>query len=497
MKLPPPHRIARLYYGPRVVGFGLAFVCSAVLVNQGFLGPAHLAAAVVLFLVYPHVVYLHACFAARKKQAELNHLLLDALLLGAWTAASEFNVGMSFALFVSMALNNAIAGGAKRLAHAVAAFAAAALLLGWLTGFKFQPTASLTVTVLALSGALIYMLLVALLFHQQNLRMLALLKENDSKRLLFETLASAGLASAGAGSLEQLLDTCLEHLQKVIRPGRGIGIVVRDRSRSNVVYWSAFRGFPQGDQKALVAQAQSIDRASGTPPGSHVHAAVDVQWSFIGAPTTQLESLFAICCDELDPAESRAVHIFMQQLATSLDNQALTMRLRELANTDGLTGLANRARLDDCLAEAISRKQRAHGTDFSVIVADIDGLKGLNDSKGHEAGDRLIMATAHLLRSCCRDTDIVVRSGGDEFVVLCPTTTTATAAHLIDRLRSRMRQQSVDILTADGRKETVQLHFSLGCADSSECAPADVVNLADQRMYEDKVAYHRGLGQPA
>lgn len=497
MKLPAPHRIARLYYGPRVVGFGLAFVCSVVLVEQGFLGPVHLVAAVLLFLVYPHVVYLHACFATRKKEAELNHLLLDALLLGAWTAASEFNVGMSFALFVSMALNNAIAGGPRRLAHSMAAFAAGALLLGWLTGFAFQPTASLTVTTLALSGALIYMLIVALLFHQQNLRMLAVLQENDSKRLLFESLASAGLAAAGAGSLELLLDTCLEHLQKVIRPGRGIGILVRDSSRSNVVYWSAFRGFLDDEQKALVSQAQCISRDSTTPSRSRGDAAVSVQWSFIGTPMNKLESLFAICNDELDPAETRAVHIFMQQLLASLENQALTMRLRELANTDGLTGLANRARLDQCLAEAIGRKQRGHGTDFSVIVADINGLKGLNDSKGHEAGDRLIVATARLLRDSCRDTDIVVRSGGDEFVVLCPTTTTATAANLIDRLRSRMRQQSVEILTTDGRKETVQVHFSLGCADSSECAPTDVVKLADQRMYEDKAAYHAGSREPA
>nr|MBA3487305.1 GGDEF domain-containing protein [Lysobacter sp.] len=182
-----------------------------------------------------------------------------------------------------------------------------------------------------------------------------------------------------------------------------------------------------------------------------------------------------------------------QQMAASLENYALTMRLRELANTDGLTGLANRARLDDCLAAAIGRRQRAHGTDFSIIVADINGLKALNDAKGHEAGDRLIMATARLLRSSCRETDIVARSGGDEFVVLCPATTSATAVHLIDRLRNRMRQQTVVTLSADGRQDTAEVNFSLGCADSSECIPSEVMNLADQRMYEDKEAYHRRL----
>ncbi|MBA2237296.1 MAG: diguanylate cyclase, partial [Lysobacter sp.] len=493
MKLPEPHRIARLYYGPRVVGFALAFVCSAVLVAQGSLGPIHLAFAALLFLVYPHVIYLRACFAERKKQAELEHLIVDALLLGAWTAASEFNIGLSFALLASVSLNNTMIGGARRLARAVAAFALGALVAGWLTGFGFRPTASVVVTMLGLLGVLIYMLVVARLFHQQNLRMIALLRENESKRLLFETLASAGLASSGAESLEQLLDTCLEHLQKVLRPGRAIGILVRDRSRTDVVYCSAFRGFAQGDEKSLLDQAQRIDRGSATPHRSRGEVTVDAQWSFIGAPNTQLESLFAIRCDELDPAESRAVDIFLQQLAASLENHALTMRLRELANTDRLTGLANRARLDECLAEAISRKRRVHGTDFSVIVADIDGLKALNDARGHEAGDRLIMATARLLRSSCRETDIVARSGGDEFVVLCPATTTDTAANLIDRLRRRMLQQSVEILSTEGHRETARVYFSLGCADSSECAsPEDVVKLADRRMYEDKVAYHGG-----
>ncbi|MBA3487133.1 MAG: hypothetical protein H0T88_08100, partial [Lysobacter sp.] len=296
MKLPAPHRIARLYYGPRVVGFGLSFVASAVLVSQGFLGPVYLAFAVLLFLIYPHAVYVHACFAAHKKQAELNHLVLDAFLLGAWTAVSEFNVGLSFALLVSVAMNNAMVGGARRLASSVATFAAGALLLGWLTGFGFQPNASFEVTVIGLLGVLIYTLIVALLFHQQNLRMLALLKANEGKRLLFETLASAGLASAGAGSLEEILDICLDHLQRVLRPERGFGVLVRDRSRADVVYCSAFRGLPQSDQKMLVDHAQHIERGSTGLPRNRGRAGLNAQWSFIGTPSTQLESLFAICC---------------------------------------------------------------------------------------------------------------------------------------------------------------------------------------------------------
>jgi len=492
MKLPAPHRIARLFYGPRVVSFGLSFVGSALLVSQGYLSTAFLPFAGLLFLVYPHLVYLHACFAARKKQSELNHLVLDAILLGGWSAVIDFNVGLSFSFLTAVSLNNTMVGGLGRLAASLAAFAGGALLLGAMTGFDFKPAASLSVTVLGLLGMLIYMTVVALLFHRQNQRMLAVLKENESKRLLFEMLAAAGLASAGAGSLEEVLDACLEHLQKVIRPGRGIGLLVRDRGRADVVYCAAFRGFSVDQQPALVASAQGIARASVQLPGGERDAGPEAQWSVIGLPTTQLEALFVIDRDQLAPAESRAVEIFLQQLTGSLQNQALTLRLRELANTDGLTGLANRARLDDCLSDAITRKLRAHGSDFSIIVADVDGLKALNDSRGHEAGDRLIKATARLLRASCRETDIVARSGGDEFVVLCPATTTATASHLIDRLRSQMLQQRVELPLPDGQWETASFHFSLGCADSSECPPGDVQKLADRRMYEDKATYHAG-----
>lgn len=497
MKLPAPHRIARLYYAPRVVGFGLAFVASAVLVSQGFVSRTALLFAVLLFLVYPHLVYLHACFARRKKQAELNHLLLDAFLLGSWTAVIHFDVGLGFALLSAVSLNNTMVGGLPRLATALAVFAAGMLAFGALNGFEFQPSASLTVTVLGLLGILIYMVLVALLFHQQNLRMLATMKENLGKRRLFESLAAAGLASASAESLEDLLDSCVTHLHQVIRSGRGIGILVRDRSRADVVYCNAFRGFSEAEQTTLLAQAPSMERGGMGLPSATGQGGVVAQWSFIGLPATSLESLFVIQGGDLAPDETAAVDIFLQQLAGSLENHALTMRLRELANTDPLTGLANRARLDDCLGKAINRKLRSHGTDFSVIVADIDGLKALNDSLGHEAGDRMIVATAQLLRSSCRETDIVARSGGDEFVVLCPATTTETAAHLIQRLRRRMLQQTVQADSADGQAESTRLHFSLGCADSSETAPAEVMKLADQRMYKDKAAYHeqaRALG---
>lgn len=189
----------------------------------------------------------------------------------------------------------------------------------------------------------------------------------------------------------------------------------------------------------------------------------------------------------LDDDDQAAATIFLQQYAVTLDNHALTSRLRELASTDGLTGLANRSRFDQCLASVIARKQRSPDSDFSLIAADINGLKRVNDNQGHEAGDQLIIVAASLLLAASRETELVARIGGDEFVVICPATRNAGAVRLIERLRARLGAQ----------QQVPAVSLSLGAADSSECDPSEVLGLADRRMYADKAKFHSGAPDQA
>jgi len=109
------------------------------------------------------------------------------------------------------------------------------------------------------------------------------------------------------------------------------------------------------------------------------------------------------------------------QLALSLENVSLTEDLSRRAYTDPLTGLANRALLLDRLAQAIGRAQRAGdraGSALALLLIDLDGFKGVNDSLGHATGDRLLVAVAERLAACIRPADTAARLGGDEFAIL-------------------------------------------------------------------------------
>ncbi|MBV9413364.1 MAG: EAL domain-containing protein [Solirubrobacterales bacterium] len=101
------------------------------------------------------------------------------------------------------------------------------------------------------------------------------------------------------------------------------------------------------------------------------------------------------------------------------DRRQLERELRELAYTDRLTGLPNRALLHDRLAQAIARARRRNSP-VALLFLDLDRFKNINESLGHEIGDRVLVAVAQRLRSCLRAEDTLARLGGDEFAILLP-----------------------------------------------------------------------------
>ncbi len=118
-----------------------------------------------------------------------------------------------------------------------------------------------------------------------------------------------------------------------------------------------------------------------------------------------------------------------------------TNKLKFQATHDNLTKLFNRQKLNDELNDEIARANR-YGNTFSLIMFDIDDFKSINDTYGHDVGDVVLKEIANILNTSTRQTDIVSRWGGEEFMILCPETTVDKGEQLAQSIRKRVQQHS-------------------------------------------------------
>jgi len=182
----------------------------------------------------------------------------------------------------------------------------------------------------------------------------------------------------------------------------------------------------------------------------------------------------------------RASRTAIAARADELDD--LRGRAEALALTDTLTGLYNRRFADDALARLIADAQR--GRVLSVAAFDLDGFKRLNDSRGHAAGDAVLVDFARVLRAGLRGADIAVRMGGDEFVVLLPGTGHAQAVLVAERLRAAAHA------AAWGAPDVV-VGASCGVAQWIEGqTAAELLRSADHALYEAKRALKAANATP-
>jgi len=173
--------------------------------------------------------------------------------------------------------------------------------------------------------------------------------------------------------------------------------------------------------------------------------------------------------------------------ATKYDNDDLFYR----ATHDSLTGLANRALFMDRLRNEVAQCDRGHQI-IGVMMMDMNGLKQVNDTYGHRAGDAVIAEFAHRIQSSARQSDTVARLGGDEFAaILSPVDSSAGIEASLHRFESSIQ---TPFLFQDN---TYQLSASIGVAqcpaDSADVH--DLLEIADQRMYEVKHEHHARLGR--
>nr|WP_240896638.1 EAL domain-containing protein [Kineococcus vitellinus] len=223
---------------------------------------------------------------------------------------------------------------------------------------------------------------------------------------------------------------------------------------------------------------------------THATSATGFPWrSYLSVPLTApdgsvLGTLCAGALQEVDPATAQQlpdVQLAADLLATvlscelRLEQQARRAEHAEaIAERDALTGIGNRRAWDVALAAEEARARRL-GATASVLIIDLDGLKELNDTCGHEAGDALIVRAAEVLREHLRPEDLIVRLGGDEFAALLPGADRAAAAAISERVRQGLQVAGVSAsLGAATRRAATGLPRTWSEADAA--------------MYADKAA---------
>ena len=153
--------------------------------------------------------------------------------------------------------------------------------------------------------------------------------------------------------------------------------------------------------------------------------------------------------------------------------------VRALSLTDPLTGLANRRRLDEELRSEAHRVQR-YGGRLSIVIADLDHFKRVNDEHGHQVGDGLLREFARVIRDHCRDVDLVARFGGEEFVILMPEVGAQDAQACAERMRASLEGQVVPPV----------LHPVTASFGVAELAPGEgegsLLRRADKALYRGK-----------
>lgn len=159
---------------------------------------------------------------------------------------------------------------------------------------------------------------------------------------------------------------------------------------------------------------------------------------------------------------------------------ATNHQLALMTVTDSLTGLGNRMKLDQVLAEELRRHHR-YRCPFCLIMLDIDHFKQVNDRYGHQAGDQVLVALAQLLRANTRSVDVVGRWGGEEFLLICRDTALPGAHDLAEKLRQAIHAHPFPIETA------LSASFGVACVQDNDSDHATLLR-ADQALYRAKAA---------
>jgi diguanylate cyclase (GGDEF)-like protein/PAS domain S-box-containing protein len=164
------------------------------------------------------------------------------------------------------------------------------------------------------------------------------------------------------------------------------------------------------------------------------------------------------------------------------DRKVAEEKIRQLAYYDTLTGLPNRGMFLERLHHTLTQAQRDHDK-VNLVFLDLDNFKDVNDTQGHDVGDRLLRMVADRLTACMRDSDVLARLGGDEFVVVCPSVATQeSVAAVVQRIQSIF----VDPFEVEGRQIYSSASIGIAVYPDDSLDASTLFRCADTAMYQAK-----------
>jgi diguanylate cyclase (GGDEF)-like protein len=190
--------------------------------------------------------------------------------------------------------------------------------------------------------------------------------------------------------------------------------------------------------------------------------------------------------DKTDPSgfgreDIALVELLGQLIGASIGNIRLFEKMQRQATMDGLTGLMNHRSFYEALERELWRSRRYGGT-ISLIMADIDNLKQINDVHGHRAGDKVIREISRRIRECIRQIDLAARYGGDEFAVILPNTGIDEATLVSQRI-----VETVGGSPVTWQSQQIPLSISVGVGQyGPDTNPEDITSRSDNALYHAK-----------
>jgi diguanylate cyclase (GGDEF)-like protein len=297
----------------------------------------------------------------------------------------------------------------------------------------------------------------------------------------------------------------LVELSNLIVPYDQGGVLLYDEDRGEMELLSAknWDGIAEGSrfptEKSLVGwivqNRQPLllsdlkERGEKTPIFPEINIKVR---SFLGLPLDikgeRLVGVFAL--SSMEPGvftthHSHLLSIICNQAAVSIANAKLHLKMEMMAITDGLTGLLNHRRFQERFSEELRRIER-HPEPLSLILADIDHFKRINDTYGHPKGDEILKRLAGILKRMVRDIDIVARYGGEEFAIILINTEREGAYRLAERIRKTIEKRPFTLKQVQERNISVTLSLGIASYPRDGKVKEDLISRADVALYRAK-----------